>query len=385
MQLRFAMKAKNKIRVAVLYGGRSAEHEVSLQSATNVIQYLDSTLFEVVPIGIDKQGNWFLGQEVFAKSLEHKKVPKLNGHNQTWFTPEWISKPNDNQVTTSTTHTAGLQFDVIFPVVHGTLCEDGTLQGLLELANLPYVGCGVLASALGMDKDVSKRLAQLADVPVSPYMVIKHDAWISDEKTFVNKVKEILSYPVFVKPANTGSSIGITKVKSEKELAKAINEAFQFDTKVLVEKALDVIELEIAVLESLDNQTKPIVSVVGEIRPRHEFYSYDAKYVDEHGAELLIPAPISQELQEAARQLATKLFLTLECEGMARVDLFLEKHTKQIYFNEINTIPGFTKISMYPKLMEASGISYSDLLTHLIQLAIKRHQNKSQLIRSYAG
>lgn len=282
------------------------------------------------------------------------------------------------------TPSRGAQFDVVFPVVHGTLCEDGTLQGLLEIAGLPYVGCGVLGSAVGMDKDVSKRLAMGAGVRVSPYVVIKHDQWRQDHHYFSKLVAEKLAYPVFVKPANTGSSIGINKVKSPEQLANAIDEAFKFDTKILVEKALNVVELEVAVLESLETGD-PIVSVVGEIKPTHEFYSYDAKYTDENGAELLIPAPVSDEIKEQARAAAKTLFMALECEGMARVDLFLNKDDQKIYFNEVNTIPGFTQISMYPKLMAASGISYPDLLTHLIKLAMKRHKNKSQLIRSYAG
>lgn len=381
------MKPADKIRVAVLYGGRSAEHEVSLQSAANVIQYLDPSRFEVIPIGIDRQGHWFLGRDIFIESLENKKIPTLHDRNPTWFTPEWVGKPHDNQQNKQLmlTKSQGQQFDVVFPVVHGTLCEDGTLQGLLELADLPYVGCGVLSSAIGMDKDVSKRLAMNANIPVAPYIVIKHDQWHNHSDHCLKQIAEKLSYPVFVKPANTGSSIGITKVKTKDQLPAAIHEAFQFDTKVLVEKGLNVVELEVAVLESLESNAEPIVSVVGEIRPRHEFYSYDAKYVDEHGAELLIPALVDQAFREQARQVAKELFLTLECEGMARVDLFLDKDTQQIYFNEINTIPGFTQISMYPKLMDASGISYSELLAHLIQLALKRHQNKSKLIRSYSG
>jgi D-alanine-D-alanine ligase len=381
------MKQSGKIRVAVLFGGRSAEHEVSLRSAANVIQYLDPSRFDVIPIGIDKQGNWFLGNDIFAKSLEYNNVPRLHHDNPAWFTPEWVGKPVDKQEVKEgiAGKSGGPLFDVVFPVVHGTLCEDGTLQGLLELADLPYVGCGVLASAIGMDKDVSKRLAINAGINVPPYLVIKQDQWLTDPKRFSDQVNEKLSYPVFVKPANTGSSIGINKVKTKDQLQAAINEAFHFDTKVIIEKGLSVIELEIAVLESLKPEADPIVSVVGEIRPHHEFYSYDAKYTDETGAELLIPAPISDELKVKARLIAKDIFLTLECEGMARVDLFLDKTTQKIFFNEINTIPGFTQISMYPKLMDASGISYSELLTHLIELALKRHKNKSQLIRSYAG
>lgn len=380
------MKQSDKIRVAVLYGGRSAEHEVSLQSASNVIQYLDPELFEIIPIGIDKQGNWFLGKDVFAKSLEHKKVPQLHDTISTWFTPEWVGKPvTKHQIKELiASQTMERSFDVVFPVVHGSLCEDGTLQGLLELADLPYVGCGVLSSAMGMDKDISKRLALHAGINVAPFVVIKREQWEQHAADFSRLVDEKLSYPVFVKPANTGSSIGITKVKEAEHLAAAVMEAFKFDNKIIIEKGLNVHELEIAVLESLEPNADPIVSVVGEIKPSHEFYSYDAKYVDDKGAELLIPAPVNDTVKAQAQRVAKEIFKVLECEGMARVDLFLNKDTQQIFFNEINTIPGFTQISMYPKLMGASGISYSALLTHLVQLAMKRHKNKSRLSRSYA-
>jgi D-alanine-D-alanine ligase len=384
------MKQSNKIRVAVLYGGRSAEHEVSVRSAENVIQYLDTSRFDIIPIGIDKKGSWFLGQEVFVKSLEHNQVLSLHNNHQAWFIPESIGNPIDHVPTArsskelSTKHTNGAaEFDVIFPVMHGTLCEDGTLQGLLEMANLPYVGCGVLSSAINMDKDVSKRLAMNAGIHVAPYIVVKHDQWQLRANHIYQQVEK-LSYPVFVKPANTGSSIGINKVKSKDQLSVAIEEAFRFDTKIVIEKALNVLELEVAVLESLEADSDPIVSVVGEIKPRHEFYSYDAKYLDEDGAELLIPAPIAEDIKQQAQLVAKTLFKALECEGMARVDLFYDKDTNEIYFNEVNTIPGFTQISMYPKLMAASGVSYPELLTHLVELAMKRHHKKSQLIRSYA-
>lgn len=374
---------KDKIRVAVLYGGRSGEHEVSLQSARNVIQFLDPNNFEIIPIGIDKQGNWFLGNEIFAKSIAQNKVPKL-ADNTTWFTPEWVGKPVVQQQIKELIPKSGNRpwFDVIFPVVHGTFCEDGSLQGLLELADIPYVGCGVLSSAINMDKDVSKRLACQAGISVAPYVVIKQDQWNNNPQLFTDQIEK-LTYPIFVKPANTGSSIGITKVKAREKLKDAISEAFQFDTKILVEKSLNAFELEVAVLEALEPSAEPIVSVVGEIKSRHEFYSYEAKYTDKNGAELLIPASITDTSKEQARLVAKQLFQLLECEGMARVDLFLCKETQKIYFNEVNTIPGFTQISMYPKLMNASGISYPDLLTHLIKLAIKRHQRKSKLKRSY--
>ncbi len=380
------MKKSDKIRVAVLYGGRSAEHEVSLNSAANVIEKLDPARFDVIPIGIDKQGNWFLGNEVFKKSLAHKQVSRLRDDSHAWFAPDWIGSPSDQQQVKELALSTGKgpHFDVVFPVVHGTLCEDGTLQGLLEIANLPYVGCGVLASAINMDKDVSKRLVMSAGIPVVPYVVVKNSQWKKTPEQVTRQINEKISYPVFVKPANTGSSIGISKVKTPDQLEAAMAEAFRFDQKVLVEKALNVLELEVAVLESLEPDGDPIVSVVGEIKSRHEFYSYEAKYLDENGAELLIPASVSEKIKEQAREIAKQLFIVLECEGMARVDLFYDQDAKQIVFNEINTIPGFTQISMYPKLMVASGMTYTNLLTHLIQLAMNKHHNKCKLIRSYA-
>lgn len=376
------MNLSEKIRVAVLYGGRSAEHEVSLRSAANVMQFLDPSQFEIVPIGIDKQGNWLLGSDVFKASLEAQQVKQLN--EATWFTPEWAGKA----VSTSVSKELSLQekqFDVVFPVVHGTLCEDGTLQGLLELAGLPYVGCGVLSSALGMDKDFSKRVAMLAGIPVAPYVVIKVGEWRKNKARFDEAIRE-LGFPLFVKPANTGSSVGIAKVKSAAQLDMAINDAFRFDTKLVIEKALDIIELEVAVLEALADGDEPVVSIVGEVRPtQEEFYSYNAKYGDENGAELIIPAPLDAPILEKTRQVASQLFKLLDCEGMARIDLFYNKADGEIYFNEVNTIPGFTQISMYPKLMAASGVSYDALLTHLVKLALKRHAERSLLERNYSG
>lgn len=374
-------KAMDKIRVAVLYGGRSAEHEVSLQTAANIIQFLDKSLFEVIPIGIDKQGNWFLGKEIFDKSLEHNSVTQLKNDSGTWFTPAWVSKSLSIPTQKSKPEHSDFMFDVIFPAVHGASCEDGTLQGLLELADIPYVGCGVLGSAIGMDKDISKRLAMSAGIKVPPYLVIRHEQWLDDQNWVHTIIQDKLNFPVFVKPVNTGSSIGITKVKTKAELPEALQFAFQYDTKVIIEKALDIQELEVAVLQSLESNADAIVSVVGEIVPNHEFYSYEAKYLDADGAALLIPAKITPAKHEEARFLARKLFYHLECEGMARIDLFLDKDSQDIYFNELNTLPGFTQISMYPKLMAASGIGYSELLTHLIQLALRRHEKRSKLNR----
>jgi D-alanine-D-alanine ligase len=403
------MAKSKKIRVAVLYGGRSGEHEVSLVSATNVIQNLDRSKFDVVPIGIDKHGGWFLGDDVFKKNELHSPAmlrlqreserklfaPALIGKSVHELEAELpISLPNTTtEVITSSGKNgqmgllADRMFDVVFPVIHGPLCEDGTVQGLLELADVPYVGCGVLSSAIGMDKDVSKRLAQSAGISVPPYICIKRGMWDKNPAHFCELVAKQLRYPVFVKPSNTGSSVGIEKVKQPENLIAAINAAFKYDTKVVVEQGIDAIEVELAVLESLDYGSDPIVSIPGEVRPteKHEFYSYASKYLDESGAELLIPAPISTDLQAKVQEAAKAIFLALECEGMARVDLFVERDTHQIYFNEVNSIPGFTKISMYPKLMDASGVSYPELLTHLISLAVDRQARKDTLSREYVA
>lgn len=384
-------KNGKKIRVAVLYGGRSGEHEVSLRSATNVIQNLDRNRFEVVPIGIDKHGSWYLGDDSL-KLLENEDATLQLTQNdeRMLFTPSFINQhPQIRQATDllSVNKKTDRLFDVIFPVIHGTLCEDGTVQGLLELAEVPYVGCGVLSSAIGMDKDVSKRLIDGAGLHVPPYLVVKLSQWEQHPKEFCEKVSEKLTYPVFVKPANTGSSVGVKKVKDKKYLQDAINKAFLYDTKVLVEQGIDAREIELSVLESLEFGQEPIVSVPGEIQPQngHEFYSYASKYLDENGAALVIPAEMDNDLQQRLTTVAKIIFAALECEGMARVDLLLEKNTNRIFFNEINTIPGFTQISMYPKLLMASGMTYTNLLSHLVDLAIDRHARKAKLCREYVA
>ncbi len=382
------MSQSRKIRVAVLYGGRSGEHEVSLLSAKNVIQHLDRERFEVIPIGIDKEGVWFLGDDILKKELNAPKAVRLMREAERMlFNPECIGKQMQHVTPTHLlpkTKNSERIFDVIFPIMHGTLCEDGTVQGLLELIDVPYVGCGVLASAIGMEKDISKRLIRDAGIPVAPYLIINQGQWDQNSTHFIKKITETLSLPVFVKPVNTGSSVGVEKVKTKENLSAAINNAFKFDSKIIIEQGIDAIELEVAVLESLQYGAEPIVSTVGEIRPQnHEFYSYAAKYLDENGAALLIPAEINEELREKVRHIAKTIFNVLECEGMARVDLFLERGTNTIYFNEVNTIPGFTEISMYPKLMSATGMTYSELLTHLVMLAVARHTRKSKLSREY--
>lgn len=369
-----------KIRVAVLYGGRSGEHEISLQSAASVVNNLDRNRFEVVPIGIDKQGRWFLND--VKQLVDQSVLPIQTSTHAALPSPCHLTTQLKNLPTAN--NGEGKFFDVVFPVMHGALCEDGTVQGMFELMDVPYVGAGVLGSALGMDKDASKRLVAAAGIAVAPYFTIKHGAWKNDPSYYCDLIAKQLQFPVFVKPANTGSSVGIQKVKKLDDLIYAIEDAFLYDVKVLVETAIDAREIELSALESLDYGAPTLISIPGEISPTHEFYSYAAKYLDEKGAELTIPAEITPAQAKQAQQLSAQIFELLDCEGMARVDLFLDRKTNQFYFNEINTIPGFTKISMYPKLWEASGLSYRNLLTHLIQLAIARHERKQDLKREWA-
>ncbi len=370
--------------MAVLYGGRSGEHEVSLQSAASVIKNLDPAKFEVVPIGIDKEGRWHLND---IKLIQEgtgpgKSLPIFKNAPVVVLSPSSGEDHSSLVAVDPRNQSVGMAaIDVVFPVMHGPLCEDGSIQGLLELADLPYVGSGVLGSAIGMDKDVAKRLAEQAGLPVVPYVCLRKNQWNQDRASCLARVKKELRFPLFVKPANLGSSLGVHKVKAESELDAAIKDAFRYDTKVLVEKAVNAREIELSALEDPSEPSGVRISVPGEIVPTHEFYSYDAKYIDEGGAHLLIPAKLDASQIKAAQDLARRLFVTLECEGMTRIDLFLDKESGEFFFNEVNTIPGFTIISMYPKLFEASGIGYSELLSRLIEVAIRRHETKRALVR----
>jgi D-alanine-D-alanine ligase len=371
-----------KIRVAVLYGGRSGEHEVSLQSAASVINNLDRERFEIVPVAIDKQGCWRLND---LSLLEGKKsLPVFKD------APKVILPPNlaDAETGSALMPWSGGEakvIDVVFPVIHGPLCEDGTIQGLLELANVPYIGCGVLASAVAMDKEMAKRVVRDAGVPIVPYLSLKHERWKKEKQRWTETIQAELGYPVFVKPANLGSSVGVQKCVDAHAVEVAAEAAFKYDVKILIETAIDAREIELAVLENPDPRAEPLVSVPGEIKPTHEFYSYEAKYLDENGAELIIPAKLDAEQTKRVREIARRAFMAVECEGMARVDLLMDRSSGDFYFNELNTIPGFTSISMYPKLWEASGISYSELLSRLVELAISRHERKRKLVREFHG
>jgi D-alanine-D-alanine ligase len=358
-----------KIRVGILFGGRSSEHEISLQSAKNIIDAIDTNKYEVVLIGIDKKGQWHVNERSrFLLPAVESGLPEVpeKGENLA-LVP---GKKDEQLVALSGQQRLG-PLDVIFPVLHGPFGEDGTVQGLLKLANVAFVGAGVLGSAVGMDKDVMKRLLRDAGISVARFIAANR---YSSKQIGFDQVRALLGLPLFVKPANLGSSVGISRVKDREEFERAVREAFHYDHKILIEECIKGREIECSVLGN-DN---PIASVPGEILPRHEFYSYEAKYLDENGAALEIPAKLPSETSERIRQLAIKAFTVLCCEGMARVDFFL-RNGEEIIVNEINTIPGFTRISMYPKLWEATGISYSELIDRLIQLALERFQREQQL------
>jgi D-alanine-D-alanine ligase len=354
-----------RLRVGVLFGGRSGEHEVSLASAASVIRGLDPAKYEPVPIGITKEGHWRIG--VGAQ----KMLPEvLRGGDPVVMTAD----PTDASLMPLKGGGAGQHLDVIFPVMHGTFGEDGTIQGLLDLAGLPFVGAGVLGSAIGMDKDVAKRLLQVAKIPVVPWITVHRHDWEKNPKQIQRAIESKFKYPVFVKPATLGSSVGMTKVHSRAELAPALNLAAEFAMKILVEKAMVAREIEVSVLGNHD----PKASIPGEIVPHREFYDYTAKYLED-GTQLLIPAKLKAAQVKKIQSLAVAAFRALELSGMARVDFFLEKRAPgKLFLNEVNTIPGFTSISMYPKLWEASGIPFRELIDRLIALALEQHAEKAR-------
>jgi len=365
---------EEKKKVAILFGGRSAEHEVSLQSAKNVIEAIDRDKFEPILIAIDKNGQWLLCDEI--NYLTHPDDPKNIKINKEkteqitllpWSGGEIYSLDSRENVGT---------IDIALPVLHGTYGEDGTMQGLLELADVPFVGAGVLGSAVGMDKDVMKRLLKEADLPIGNFFSIRS----GEEIPLYSEIVADLGEPFFIKPANMGSSVGISKVHDESEYQKAIKEAFKFDNKIIIEEFIKGREIECAVL----GNERPEASIPGEIKPTHEFYSYDAKYIDKNGAAAEIPAKISEEETKKIQKIAIKTFKTLECSGLGRVDSFLTK-SGEVYVNEINTLPGFTEISMYPKLWEASGVSYTDLITKLIDLAIDKFDREQKIQTDYVS
>ncbi len=360
-----------KLRVGLLFGGRSVEHAVSIASARSILAALDRSRYEVDLVAIDQDGHWHLG----APSLPPEAAVK--GEEVTL-----PAVPSEHTLVSSASSEVerSVSLDVVFPIVHGQGGEDGTLQGLLELAEVAYVGSGVLGSALQMDKEVSKRLLAAAGLPVVPWEVVRKQDLLRDPEAECRRALSTLSLPVFVKPANLGSSVGISKVTERAELLPALREAALYDEKVLVERAVDARDVEVALLGSDPVET----SVPGEIRTSHEFYDYNAKYED-RGTELLIPAPVSEEQAAELRRMAREAFRVLEGAGLGRVDFFIERGTGEIFVNEVNSLPGFTEGSMFPLLWEATGIPYGELLDRLIQLALLRHEARLALTTHYGA
>lgn len=365
------MPKQKKIRVGVLFGGRSPEHEVSLVSAKNVISALDREKYEVVQIGITKEGKWVhddktLGLSILEDAPRSQEIILSNNPQATGFYFLENNSPMKFQ-----------KLDVIFPVLHGVFGEDGSLQGLLELSGIPYVGCGVLASALGMDKSIQKQLLERTGFPVTPWVEIRNNEFKKDQDNIYKKIYN-LSFPLFVKPANMGSSVGVHKVHNKKDLQDALCDAFRYDTKILAEAAVPAArEIECAVIGNDDPQT----SILGEIKPANEFYDYNDKYINGK-SRVIIPADLPKKIEELIRHYALAAFKILNCSGLTRVDFLLNGNSLKIYINEINTLPGFTSISMFPKLFEASGIKLSSLLDELIHSAFQRQKEKYTLLRS---
>jgi D-alanine-D-alanine ligase len=382
-----------KLRIGVIYGGRSSEHEVSLASAASVIANLDRQRYEPVPIRIDRDGRWsipdrpptaVIAADVIARARQESERPNRSGR-EAYLVPHpgeetlvTVERASGETVGRENAYVAGLALDVFFPVLHGPFGEDGTVQGLLELGGLPYVGSGVLASAVAMDKAMMKVAFAAWGLPMVPHVVVRQEEWDASPKEVGAMVAERLSFPVFVKPANLGSSIGISKVKHAGELASAVRVATEFDRKMVIEAAVPAArEIECSVL----GNERPEASVPGEIKPSREFYDYEAKYVEESTA--LVPAPLDEAMTAEVRRLAVEAFLAVEAAGFARVDFLLSRETGRLYVNEINTIPGFTTISMFPKLWEATGLAYSALLDRLVDLAFERHAARQNLRTSH--
>ncbi len=365
------MENRKRLRVGILFGGRSGEHEVSVVSAASVIRALDTEKYEAVPIGITKDGRWLVGAAA-QKMTEQKMLPEL------LKTGERVVLPPDPSASALVPLSPGnaqpsIKVDVIFPVLHGTFGEDGTVQGLLDLAGVPYVGSGVLGSAVGMDKDVQKRLFHEAKIPIVDFLSVSRHEWEKNRGKTLVAIKKKFRFPLFVKPATLGSSVGMTCVHEAAELPAAMDLAASFALKIIVERAIRGREIEVAVLGNEDARA----SVPGEIIPHREYYDYSAKYL-ESGSRIEIPAKLSKKQIAQFQEYAIRGYKSIECAGMARVDFFLERTTKKIHLNEINTIPGFTSISMYPKMWEASGVPYTKLITRLIELALEQHAEKSR-------
>lgn len=355
-----------KIRVGVLFGGQSGEHEVSLASAKGIMSAMNHEKYEVVPIGITKSGQWLT-----SGNIHQQLVDAAAGHPVLEDLQKQADGSVENTLTLSISETGPL--DVVFPVLHGPFGEDGTVQGFLELADVPYVGAGVTGSAVGMDKAICKDIFRAHGLPIVIHRVFLRRKWQVDPESVIAECEAAIGYPMFVKPANLGSSVGIHKAKNRAELQAGLQDAATYDRKLVVEQGLDAREIEVSVL----GNDEPVASVPGEIIPSREFYSYAAKYIDD-SSDLLIPAPLEPEYVELIQNLAIEAFVSLDCCGLARCDFLLEKSTGEVFVNEVNTMPGFTPISMYPKLWEATGLPYSQLIDRLIELALERYDDKQQ-------
>jgi len=364
-----------KLRVGVLFGGRCGEHEVSLVSAQSVLNTLDPNKYQIIQIAITLEGDWLVGEDVHAALTDHstKRLSTALMFPNPARPELYRLSARDKMELIS----VFAELDVIFPVLHGSFGEDGTMQGLFELNGLAYVGAGVLGSSVGMDKGLFKDVMIANQVPVVPSILILRSD-LDDMEGVLKRVDEFGDYPVFVKPANMGSSVGVHKCSDIEETAAAIQDAARYDRRILVEKGINAREIELSVL----GNDKPRVSIAGEIRPTAEFYSYEAKYHDD-SSELIIPADLSADRTKLLQEYALKAYKAIDCAGMARVDFLVDKESSEIYLNEVNTIPGFTPISMYPKLWEASGLEYAELIDELIRLALERKTEKDQLVRKY--
>lgn len=366
------VKKENKLKIGILFGGKSGEHEVSFCSASSIIGAINPEKYEVIPIGITKEGYWL--------SPEASRQALLTGRVEGKETVCWESRTDKHQFIIVDHQDSNLscsfleKLDVIFPVLHGPYGEDGTIQGLLELMNIPYVGSGVTASSLAMDKELMKKIFLQEGLPQTRWLMVKRKRWKNEPESVLAEIEKKMHYPLFVKPTNLGSSVGVSKVKKREELATALDKAALYDRKVLIEEGIEnIIEVECSVL----GNDEPEVSIIGEIKPAGEYYDYDAKYMDEN-TQLIIPAGIPDKVVQQIQRISKLAFLAIDAAGFARVDFFVQKRKKSywIYLNEINTIPGFTRVSMYPKLWEKSGIGFSELIDKLIQLGLERYQDR---------
>lgn len=365
-----------KINIGVLFGGRSGEHEVSLMSAHSVIAALDPEKYAVTQIGITHEGRWLVGEETLPALVSGNTANLASAALLTDPSHPGLYAIRDTQHGLLLETLAAL--DVLFPVLHGTYGEDGTIQGLFEMADVAYVGAGVLGSALGMDKGVFKDVMTANGIPVVETLIVLRADIEKDLPAVVERAEKLAAYPLFTKPANLGSSVGISKCRSRSDLVEGLMDAARYDRRVLVERGVDAREIEVSVL----GNDRPEASLPGEILPSREFYSYEAKYVDD-ASELLIPAPLPEAVSQRVRELAVRAYRAVDCCGLARADFFLEKSTGELYLSEINTMPGFTKISMYPKLWEASGLPYPALLDRLIDLAFERKAERDRTERKH--